>query len=228
MDQRLERILPRVQKPARYTGGEYRQIIKDKAGVDLRLAFCFPDIYEIGMSNIGMRILYATMNQMPGVWCERVFAPWGDMEAEMRRAGIPLYALESGDPVSEFDVVAFSLGYEMAYPAVLNMLDLAGIPLRSADRPELTPLVIAGGTACSNPEPMAPFFDLMIIGEGEEVNNEVLALFRQAQQAGWSKTRFLETAAKIQGVLIPSFYVPHWNPDGTLHDLAPTHGAPRA
>lgn len=226
MDQRLERILPRVQKPARYTGGEYRQIIKDKAEVDLRLAFCFPDIYEIGMSNIGMRILYATMNRMPGVWCERVFAPWGDMEAEMRRAGIPLYALESGDPVSAFDVVAFSLGYEMAYPAVLNMLDLAGIPLRSADRPELTPLVIAGGTACSNPEPMAPFFDLMIIGEGEEVNNEVLALFRQAQQAGWSKTQFLEAAAKIQGVLIPSFYVPHWNPDGTLHDLTPTHGAP--
>ena len=226
MNQRLERILPRVQKPARYTGGEYRQIIKDKAEVDLRLAFCFPDIYEIGMSNIGMRILYATMNRMPGVWCERVFAPWGDMEAEMRRAGIPLYALESGDPVSAFDVVAFSLGYEMAYPAVLNMLDLAGIPLRSADRPELTPLVIAGGTACSNPEPMAPFFDLMIIGEGEEVNNEVLALFRQAQQEGWSKTQFLETAAKIQGVLIPSFYVPHWNPDGTLHDLTPTHGAP--
>ena len=226
MDQRLERILPRVQKPARYTGGEYRQIIKDKAEVDLRLAFCFPDIYEIGMSNIGMRILYATMNQMPGVWCERVFAPWGDMEQEMRKAGIPLYALESGDPVSDFDVVAFSLGYEMAYPAVLNMLDLAGIPLRSADRPELTPLVMAGGTACSNPEPMAPFFDLMIIGEGEEVNNEVLALFRQAQQAGWSKTQFLEAAAKIRGVLIPSFYVPHWNPDGTLHDLTPTHGAP--
>ena len=139
MDQRLERILPRVQKPARYTGGEYRQIIKDKAEVDLRLAFCFPDIYEIGMSNIGMRILYATMNQMPGVWCERVFAPWGDMEAEMRRAGIPLYALESGDTVSAFDVVAFSLGYEMAYPAVLNMLDLAGIPLRSADRTMRSP-----------------------------------------------------------------------------------------
>ena len=226
MDQRLERILPRVQKPARYTGGEYRQIIKDKAEVDLRLAFCFPDIYEIGMSNIGMRILYATMNQVPGVWCERVFAPWGDMEAEMRRAGIPLYALESGDPVSAFDVVAFSLGYEMAYPAVLNMLDLAGIPLRSADRPELTPLVIAGGTACSNPEPMAPFFDLMIIGEGEEVNNEVLALFRQAQKEGWGKTQFLEAASRIQGVLIPSFYVPHWNPDGTLCDLTPTHGAP--
>ena len=225
-DPKLKEALGRVQKPGRYTGGEPGSVYKDKEKVDVRFAFCFPDTYEIGMSNIGMRILYATMNQMPGVWCERVFAPWGDMEAEMRRAGIPLYALESGDPVSEFDVVAFSLGYEMAYPAVLNMLDLAGIPLRSADRPELTPLVIAGGTACSNPEPMAPFFDLMIIGEGEEVNNEVLALFRQAQQAGWSKTRFLETAAKIQGVLIPSFYVPHWNPDGTLHDLTPTHGAP--
>ena len=226
MDKRLERILPRVQKPARYVGGEYNAVKKDPAQVDTRIAFCFPDTYEIGMSNLGVRILYGLMNEMDGVWCERVFAPWGDMEAEMRRAGIPLYALESGDPVSEFDVVAFSLGYEMAYPAVLNMLDLAGIPLRSADRPELTPLVIAGGTACSNPEPMAPFFDLMIIGEGEEVNNEVLALFRQAQQAGWSKTRFLETAAKIQGVLIPSFYVPHWNPDGTLHDLTPTHGVP--
>ena len=225
-DPKLKEALGRVQKPGRYTGGEPGSVYKDKEKVDVRFAFCFPDTYEIGMSNIGMRILYATMNQMPGVWCERVFAPWGDMEAEMRRAGIPLYALESGDPVSEFDVVALSLGYEMAYPAVLNMLDLAGIPLRRADRPELTPLVIAGGTACSNPEPMAPFFDLMIIGEGEEVNNEVLALFRQAQQAGWSKTRFLETAAKIQGVLIPSFYVPHWNPDGTLHDLTPTHGAP--
>ena len=226
MNRTLEHILPRVQKPARYTGGEYNAVVKDRRAVDVRYALCFPDTYEIGMSNLGVRILYGLMNEMDGVWCERVFAPWGDMEAEMRRAGIPLYALESGDPVSEFDVVAFSLGYEMAYPAVLNMLDLAGIPLRSADRPELTPLVIAGGTACSNPEPMAPFFDLMIIGEGEEVNNEVLALFRQAQQAGWSKTRFLETAAKIQGVLIPSFYVPHWNPDGTLHDLTPTHGAP--
>lgn len=144
----------------------------------------------------------------------------------MRKAGIPLYALESGDPVSDFDVVAFSLGYEMAYPAVLNMLDFAGIPLRSADRPELTPLVMAGGTACSNPEPMAPFFDLMSSVRAEEVNNEVLELFRQAQKSGWSKTQFLEAAAKIQGVLVPSFYVPHWNPDGTLHDLTPTHGAP--
>ena len=226
MDQRLERILPRVQKPARYTGGEYNQIIKDKAEVNLRMAFCFPDIYEIGMSNIGMRILYHVMNRMPGVWCERVFAPWGDMEQEMRAAGIPLYALESGDPVSEFDVLGFSIGYEMAYPAVLNMLDLAGIPLRSADRPELIPLVFAGGTSCCNPEPMAPFLDLMVIGEGEEVNCELLELFRTARDAGWDKQRFLIAAAQIPGIYVPSLYEPHYHEDGTLSDITPAHGAP--
>lgn len=226
MDQRLERILPRVQKPARYTGGEYNQIIKDKAEVNLRMAFCFPDIYEIGMSNIGMRILYSVMNQMPGVWCERVFAPWGDMEQEMRAAGIPLYALESGDPVSDFDVLGFSIGYEMAYTAVLDMLDLAGIPLRSEDRPELVPLVFAGGTSCCNPEPMAPFFDLMVIGEGEEVNCELLELFRTARDAGWDKQRFLIAAAQIPGIYVPSLYEPHYNEDGTLADITPTHGAP--
>lgn len=226
MDQRLERILPRVQKPARYTGGEYNQIIKDKAEVNLRMAFCFPDIYEIGMSNIGMRILYSVMNQMPGVWCERVFAPWGDMEQEMRAAGIPLYALESGDPVSEFDVLGFSIGYEMAYTAVLDMLDLAGIPLRSEDRLDLVPLVFAGGTSCCNPEPMAPFFDLMVIGEGEEVNCELLELFRTARDEGWDKQRFLIAAAQIPGIYVPSLYEPHYNEDGTLADITPTHGAP--
>lgn len=226
MDQRLERILPRVQKPARYTGGEYNQILKDKAEVNLRMAFCFPDIYEIGMSNIGMRILYSVINQMPGVWCERVFAPWGDMEQEMRAAGIPLYALESGDPVSEFDVLGFSIGYEMAYTAVLDMLDLAGIPLRSADRPNLVPLVFAGGTSCCNPEPMAPFFDVMVIGEGEEVDCELLELFRTARDAGWDKQRFLIAAAQIPGVYVPSLYEPHYNEDGTLADITPTHGAP--
>lgn len=225
MDQRLERILPRVQKPARYTGGEYNQILKDKAEVNLRMAFCFPDIYEIGMSNIGMRILYSVINQMPGVWCERVFAPWGDMEQEMRAAGIPLYALESGDPVSEFDVLGFSIGYEMAYTAVLDMLDLAGIPLRSADRPNLTPLVFAGGTSCCNPEPMAPFFDVMVVGEGEEVDCELLELFRTARDAGWDKQRFLIAAAQIPGVYVPSLYEPHYNEDGTLADITPTHGA---
>ena len=147
MDKRLERILPRVQKPARYVGGEYNAVMKDLSQVDTRVAFCFPDTYEIGMSNLGMRILYGIMNNMEGVWCERVFAPWGDMEEEMRRAGLPLYALESGDPIRDFDIIAFSVGYEMAFPAMLNMLDLAGVPLHASERTELTPLVIAGGTA---------------------------------------------------------------------------------
>ncbi|MBQ6249398.1 MAG: B12-binding domain-containing radical SAM protein, partial [Oscillospiraceae bacterium] len=173
MDQRLERILPRVQKPARYVGGEYNAVIKDKKDVDTRVAFCFPDTYEIGMSNLGMRILYGVMNAMDGVWCERVFAPWGDMEEEMRRAHMPLFALESGDPVADFDIVAFSVGYEMAFTAILNMLDLAGIPLHSADRPDLTPLVIAGGTAMYNAEPVADFIDIVSLGEGEDVTPEL-------------------------------------------------------
>ncbi len=226
MDKRLERILPRVQKPARYTGGEYNQIMKDKADVDLRVAFCFPDTYEIGMSNIGMRILYSVMNNMPGVWCERVFAPWGDMKAEMKQAGIPLYALESGDPVSEFDVVAFSIGYEMAYTTVLDMLDMAGIPLHSAERTGLTPLVIAGGTSCVNPGPMSDFLDLMILGEGEEVDPEVLELYRKARNEGWSKHRFLVEASHIEGVFVPSLYEETYNPDGTLAAFTPLDGAP--
>ena len=129
MNRTLEHILPRVQKPARYTGGEYNAVVKDRRAVDVRYALCFPDTYEIGMSNLGMRILYGVMNNMDGVWCQRVFAPWGDMEEEMRRAGMPLFALESGEPITDFDIVAFSVGYEMAFPAILNMLDLAGIPL---------------------------------------------------------------------------------------------------
>lgn len=226
MDKRLERILPRVQKPARYVGGEYHEVIKDLREVSLRVAFCFPDIYEIGMSNLGMRILYGVMNEMPGVWCERVFAPWGDMAEEMRRAGLPLYALESGDPVSAFDAVAFSIGYEMAYPTVLDMLDMAGIPRRSADRKSLVPLVFAGGTSCCNPEPMADFMDLMVLGEGEEADPEVLALFRKARDAGWDKQHFLREAAKLGGVYVPSLYTPVYNPDGTLRELTPAPGAP--
>ena len=226
MDKRLKRILPKVQKPARYTGGEYNQIIKDKAAVDLRMAFCFPDTYEIGMSNIGMRILYGVINKMPDVWCERVFAPWGDMREEMVQAGIPLYALESGDPVSDFDVVAFSIGYEMAYTTVLDMLHLSGIPLKSADRPDLVPLVFAGGTSCVNPEPMADFLDLMVIGEGEEVDCEVLELFRRAKLEGWSKREFLVKAAQIQGVYVPSLYEHSYNADGTLASVTALEGAP--
>ncbi len=224
MDKRLERILPSVQKPARYTGGEYNEIIKDKSAVKLRMAFCFPDVYEIGMSNLGMRILYGGINAEPDIWCERVFAPWGDMAEKMREHNIPLYALESGDPVSDFDVLGFSLGYEMAYCTVLDMLDMSGIPLRSADRPDLVPLVFAGGTSCCNPEPMAPFLDLMVLGEGEEVDIEVLRLFQKARDEGWEKRRFLVEAAKIQGIYVPSLYEPSWNADGTLRELRPPRG----
>ena len=200
MTDTFHRILLNVQKPARYLGGEYNQIVKNRADVDVRVAFCFPDTYEIGMSNTGMRILYQVLNDLPGVWCERVFAPWFDMDRQMREKGLPLYALESGDPLSEFDAIGFSLGYEMAYTTVLEMLDLAGIPLRSAERTSLTPLVFAGGSVCCNSEPMADFFDLMIIGEGESVDGEVLQLLREAKAAGWSKAEFLRRAALIGGV----------------------------
>ena len=226
MDKRLERILPRVQKPARYTGGEYNQIIKDKTQVDLRLAFCFPDTYEIGMSNLGMSILYHTMNSLDFVWCERVFAPWGDMYEEMKKASLPLYALESGDALSEFDSLAFSIGYEMAYTTVLDMLDMAGIPLRSADRPNLLPLIWAGGTAAVNAEPMAPFLDLFVVGEGEEVDNEVLTLLREAKLGGWSKQEFLVKAAQIQGVYVPSLYEVSYREDGRIAAVTPKDGAP--
>ena len=194
MDKRLERILPRVQKPARYVGGEYNAVMKDKSRVDTRVAFCFPDTYEIGMSNLGMRILYGVMNNMPTVWCERCFHPWGDMEDEMRKADIPLYALESSDPIGDFDIIAFSVGYEMAFPAMLNMLDLAHVPLRSEQRPALTPLVIAGGTAMYNCEPIADFIDLALLGEGEEQIVEVIELYRQAKREGWDKAALLRRA----------------------------------
>lgn len=226
MDKRLERILPLVQKPARYTGGEYNQIIKDKNAVDIRLAFCFPDTYEIGMSNLGMSILYHTMNSLDYVWCERVFAPWGDMYDRMRENNIPLYALESGDALSEFDAIAFSIGYEMAYTTVLDMLDMAGLPLRTADRNELLPLVFAGGSAAVNAEPMAPFIDLFLIGEGEEMNNELLALLRQAKLDGRSKHEFLVSAAQIEGIYVPSLYDIDYSEDGTVSAITAKDGAP--
>lgn len=226
MDKRLERILPRVQKPARYTGGEYNQIIKDKNAVDIRLAFCFPDTYEIGMSNLGMSILYHTMNSLDFVWAERVYAPWGDMYDEMKKAGLPLYALESGDSVRDFDVVAFSVGYEMAYTTVLDMLDMSGIPVRSADRPDLLPLVIAGGSSSVNAEPMTPFIDLFILGEGEQVNNELLTLLRRAKAEGWTKREFLAQAVKLGGVYVPTMYDISYNADGTVQAITPKDGAP--
>lgn len=226
MDKRLERILPKVQKPARYTGGEYNQIIKNKDEVELRLAFCFPDTYEIGMSNLGMGILYSTMNELPYVWCERVYAPWGDMYEQMKQNGVALYALESGDPISEHDVLAFSIGYEMTYSTVLDMMDMAGIPIHSADRKTLLPLVIAGGTAALNPEPMADFIDIFLLGEGEEMNNELLALLRTAKAEGWSKQAFLEKASQIGGVYVPSFYKPVYNDDCTINHFDVHPGAP--
>ena len=226
MDKRLERILPKVQKPARYTGGEYNQITKNKDEVELRLAFCFPDTYEIGMSNLGMGILYSTMNELPYVWCERVYAPWGDMYEQMKQNGVALYALESGDPISEHDVLAFSIGYEMAYSTVLDMMDMAGIPIHSADREDLLPLVIAGGTAALNPEPMADFIDIFLLGEGEEMNNELLALLRTAKAEGWPKQAFLEKASQIGGVYVPSFYKPVYNNDFTINHFDVHPGAP--
>jgi len=226
VDKRLERILPGVQKPARYVGGEYNAVMKDKREVDLRFAFCFPDTYEIGMSNLGYRILYGVLNNMPGVWCERVFTPWTDMEAALRENGIPLYALESGDPVREFDIIGFSVGYEMAYTAMLNMLDLSGVPLRAEDRQGLTPLVIAGGTAMYNAEPVADFIDMALIGEGEELLPEVVELFRQAKREGWDKPRFLRAAAGIQGVYVPSLYDVSYREDGTVAAITPLEGAP--
>ena len=226
MDKKLERILPKVQKPARYTGGEYNQIIKDKEKVDLRVAFCFPDTYEIGMSNLGMSILYHTMNSLPYVWCERVFAPWGDMYEEMKKADLPLYALESGDSLDKFDALAFSIGYEMAYTTVLDMMDQAGLPLHSADRRNLLPLVFAGGSACVNAEPMADFIDLFVIGEGEEMNNELLALLHTAKLENWSKRDFLQKAAQIGGVYVPSLYDISYNDDGTVASITAKDGTP--
>ena len=227
MDKRLERILPRVQKPARYVGGEFNAIMKDKSKVDTRVAFCFPDTYEIGMSNLGMRILYGVMNNIEGVWCERCFAPWGDMEQEMRNAHIPLYALESFDPIKDFDIIAFSIGYEMAFPAMVDMLDLAGVPLHARERTALTPLVVAGGTAMYNCEPIADFIDLALIGEGEEMDVELIELHRQARREGWSKHEFLVRAAQIPGVYVPSLYDVVYNDDGTVKSITANEGAPK-
>jgi len=226
MDNRLKSILPKVQKPARYTGGEYNQIVKSLDDVNMRIALCFPDTYEIGMSNLGIKILYGIFNNMDKVWCERVFAPWSDMEAEMRNAQIPLYGLESGDPIKDFDIIAFSIGYEMAYTNVLNMLDLAGLPVKSAERTDDMPLVVAGGTTCFNSEVLSDFIDLFFLGEGEEVDPEVFELYRKYRDAGKTKSEFLVEAAKIRGVYVPSLYDVEYKEDGTIASVTPKNGAP--
>ena len=205
MTQLLQRVLPTVQKPARYTGGEFNEIQKSKDDVRVRVAFCFPDTYEIGMSNLGMRILYGVMNQMDGVWCERVFAPWGDMEDAMRTHNLPLWALESQDPVKDFDMIAFTIGYEMAYSNILNMLNLAGVPLHSRDRKDLKNIVFAGGVCAFNPEPLADFIDFFSLGEGEEITVEIVALYDRAKAEGWDKDTFLREVSKVPGVYVPSF-----------------------
>lgn len=227
MTDTLHRILQNVQKPARYVGGEYNQIIKDKKDVDVRVAFCFPDTYEIGMSNIGMRILYGVMNEMPRVWCERVFAPWGDMEQAMRENDIPLYALESKDPARDFDMIAFTIGYEMSYTNILNMLNLAGVPLLASERTGLGQMVFAGGVCAVNPEPLADFIDFFCVGEGEEITQEVLSLYQKAKHEQWDKTKFLRTVSEIDGVYVPSLYTHTYNPDGTLAEIIPEAGAPK-
>ena len=226
MTELIQRILPTVQKPARYIGGEFNEIKKNTEDVRVRVAFCFPDTYEIGMSNVGMRILYGVMNEMDGVWCERVFAPWGDMDEAMRKHQLPLWALESQTAVKEFDMIAFTIGYEMAYSNVLNMMNLAGIPLHARDRHDLKGIVFAGGVCTFNPEPLADFFDFFSLGEGEESTVEIVALYDKAKAEGWSKDQFLREVSHIPGVYVPSFYRHEYNADGTLSAIVPLNGAP--
>lgn len=227
MTEQIKRILPTVQKPARYTGGEWGEIQKNSEEVDVRVAFCFPDTYEIGMSNVGMRILYGVMNQMEGVWCQRVFAPWGDMEEKMRAQQLPLWALESQEPVKDFDMIAFTIGYEMSYSNIVNMLRLSGVPIHSAQRQGLHNMVFAGGVCAFNPEPLAEFIDFFSTGEGEDSTVEIVSLYQKAKREEWSKEQFLWEVSKIQGVYVPSFYTPEYNPDGTLKAVIAREGAPK-
>lgn len=226
MNKKAEKLLPLVQKPGRYTGGELNSVIKNPKDVDIRFAFCFPDTYEIGMSHLGMKILYSLLNKREDTWCERVFAPWVDMEELMRKNNVPLFALESSDEIKDFDVIGFTLQYELCYTNVLNMLDLAGVPVRSADRKSLTPLVIGGGPCVCNAEPIADFFDLTLPGEGEEVLNELMDLFKEYKKKGASKEEFLKAAAEIEGVYVPSFYEFSYNDDNTIKGVTSSNGAP--
>ncbi len=222
----VEKILGYVQKPARYVGGELNSVVKDKDSVSLRYAFCFPDTYEIGMSHLGMKILYSMMNEREDTWCERVFAPDIDMEEQMRKHNIPLYALESGDYIKNFDIIGFTLQYELCYTNVLNMLDLAGVPVFSKDRKELTPIICCGGPCTCNPEPVADFFDIVFLGEGEDSNMQLLDLLKDCKEKDKSKAEFLEMASKIQGIYVPSLYKDSYNEDGTLKELKPIGTAP--
>ena len=223
----LDKILHRVTRPARYTGGEWNSIIKDWAATPIRVALSYPDAYEVGMSNMALPILYSLLNGQPDVLAERVFAPWVDMAAAMRESDIPLFSLESKLPLAEFDIIGFSLGYELTYTNVLNMLDLAGIPVRAAERDDSHPLVIAGGSCALNPEPMADFIDVFVIGDGEEAVLEMLETFRHwKEENGTTKEQLLRRLAAISGVYVPGLYQVEYQADGTLKSITPT--APEA
>lgn len=226
MKKEIEKILQYVQKPARYCGGELNSVIKDKKKIELRYAFCFPDLYEIGMSHLGMKILYSLVNSREDAWCERVFAPDSDMEEQMRKNNIRLFALESEDDIRDFDMIGFTLMYELSYTNVLNMLDLAGIPLKASERDDLTPIIACGGPCTCNPEPIADFVDIVFLGDGEESTMQVLDLLKECKRNGCTKHEFLLKAMDIRGVYVPSFYEDAYNEDGTLKELRPLYGAP--
>ena len=221
LDALLDRILPRVERPARYTGQEWNAIVKDWDSATVRLALIYPDTYEIGMSNLGLAILYDLVNAQPEMLAERAYAPWTDMETSMRGAGIPLFSLESRHPLRGFDILGFSLQYELTYTNVLNMLDLAGIPLRTSQRSAADPLVIGGGSGAYNPEPLADFFDLFVIGEGEHVLLRLLRAYQEAKKAGEDKQDFLHQAASIPGIYVPSLYEVRYHTDGCVAEIRP-------
>lgn len=220
---KIEKLLLNVKTPSRYIGGELNSVVKDKNKVDMRFAFCFPDTYEIGMSHLGMKILYSLTNERENFWCERVFAPDVDFEKLMRENDIPLYGLESLEPINDFDFIGFTIQYEMCYTNILNMLDLAGVPVKAKDRTAFSPIVIGGGPCVCNPEPIAEFFDMFILGEGEEVNLEVYDLYVEMKKKGASKTEFLEAAAKIEGVYVPAFYDVAYEDDGRVKSFTPNN-----
>ena len=218
-----DEILLQIENPARYTGGEVNAVMKDPEKVDIRFAMCFPDVYNIGMSHLGIQILYDMFNRRPDVWCERVYSPWSDLEQVMRERKIPLFALESQSPVRNFDFLGITLQYEMCYTNVLQVLDLSGIPLHSADRSRKDPIVIGGGPCAYNPEPLADFFDLFYIGEGEVVYDRLLDLYKDMKRAGASRQDFLRKAAAVPGIYVPSLYRTEYREDGTLSGFYPLY-----
>ncbi len=223
----IEKYLDMVEKPSRYVGGEFGSIIKDKEKVNIRVAFCFPDTYEIGMSHLGLRCIYNVLNSIPDVWCERSFMPWVDMEAVHKEKNIPLYALESKDALFDFDMLGFTLQYEMSYTNVLAMLDLSGIPFLSKDRNDSQPIICAGGPCAVNPEPLAEIIDFFMVGEGEEVWPEIIELYREhKKKETFSKYEFLHALTKIKGVYVPMFYEVDYNEDGTIKERRALNGAP--